>query len=203
MGWPIEVVNRIRIINQIAVLGLPSQSKPVVPATWLSYSNHATDPASGRLCNAFDLVRLHLYGDRDDDAGADTPVNKLPSYTAMTELAREDDAVKVLVTSERLEKARADFAMPEDAGDWMEQMIAAGLTVDKRGNPEPTINNVYIILTHDPALMSALAFNGFKDRLVAVKALPWRDVTDPTNGDTWTDHDDSELRWLPAKHSVL
>ena len=102
-----------------------------------AYSNHATDPASGRLCNAFDLVRLHLYGDRDDDAGADTPVNKLPSYTAMTELAREDEAVKVLVTSERLEKARADFAMPEDAGDWMEQMIAAGLTVDKRATRNP------------------------------------------------------------------
>ena len=84
--------------------------------------------------------------------------------------------------------------MPEDAGDWMEQMIAAGLTVDKRGNPEPTINNVYIILTHDPALMGALAFNGFKDRLVAVKALPWRSVEDPVNGDTWTDNDDSELR---------
>lgn len=159
-----------------------------------AYSNHATDPASGRLCNAFDLVRLHLYGDRDDDAGPDTPVNKLPSYTAMTELAREDEAVKVLVTRERLEKARADFAMPEDAGDWMKQMIAAGLTVDKKGDPEPTINNVYIILTHDPALMGALAFNGFKDRLVALKALPWRDVEDPVNGDTWTDNDDSELR---------
>lgn len=159
-----------------------------------AFSNHATDPASGRLCNAFDLVRLHLYGDRDADADNDTPVNRLPSYTAMTELAREDDAVKVLVTRERLEKARADFSMPEDTEGWMEQMIADGLTVDKRGNPEPTINNVYIILTHDPGLMGALAFNGFKDRLVAVKALPWRDVGDPINGDTWTDNDDSELR---------
>ena len=30
------------------------------------YSNHATDPISGRLCNAFDLVRIHLYGERDE-----------------------------------------------------------------------------------------------------------------------------------------
>ena len=33
MGWPMEVVNRIRMINQMAVLGLPSQSKLEVPAT--------------------------------------------------------------------------------------------------------------------------------------------------------------------------
>lgn len=29
------------------------------------YSHHATDPCSGLLVNAFDLVRLHLFGDRD------------------------------------------------------------------------------------------------------------------------------------------
>ena len=38
------------------------------------YSHHATDPAGGKLCNAFDLVRLHKYGALDDDAKPDTPV---------------------------------------------------------------------------------------------------------------------------------
>lgn len=32
------------------------------------YSHHATDPCSGRLVNAFDLVRLHRFGDNDDEA---------------------------------------------------------------------------------------------------------------------------------------
>ena len=154
-----------------------------------AYSNHATDPASGRLCNAFDLVRLHLYGEEDVDAGADTPVNRLPSYTKMVELARTNDQVKLLLNRERLEKARADFDIPEDSGAWMTE-----LTVDKRGQPEPTINNVFIILSNDPALKGALAFNAFKDRLVTVRSLPWRDVSDTVNGDTWTDADDSELR---------
>lgn len=27
------------------------------------YSHHATDPCGGKLVNAFDMVRLHLYGD--------------------------------------------------------------------------------------------------------------------------------------------
>lgn len=31
-----------------------------------SYSHHATDPAQGRLLNAFDLVRLHRFGDTDE-----------------------------------------------------------------------------------------------------------------------------------------
>lgn len=160
-----------------------------------AYSNHATDPASGRLCNAFDLVRLHLYGDQDVDSAPNTPVNKLPSYVAMTQLARDDDTVKVALTRERLEKAQADFSInPETTEEWIEEMVAAGLTMDRLGNPEPTINNVYIILTHDPMLKGTLAFNAFRDRLVTVQDLPWRSVRDTVNGDIWTDADDSELR---------
>ena len=30
-----------------------------------AYSHHGTDPAGGRLCNAFDLVRIHKYGHLD------------------------------------------------------------------------------------------------------------------------------------------
>ncbi len=37
------------------------------------YSHHATDPCSGRLVNAFDMVRLHRFGDKDDEAQPGTP----------------------------------------------------------------------------------------------------------------------------------
>lgn len=30
-----------------------------------AYSHHGTDPAGGRLCNAFDLVRIHKFGHLD------------------------------------------------------------------------------------------------------------------------------------------
>ena len=157
-----------------------------------AYSNHATDPVSGRLCNAFDLVRLHLYGEQDSEAAADTPVNKLPSYMAMVELARTDEAVKLTSARERLEQARGDFDIPneDDTGDaWMTQ-----LEVDKRGTPLQTIQNAYIVLSNDPLLKGALAFNSFKDRLVCVRSLPWKEVQDTVNGDAWIDADDSELR---------
>ncbi|MGM9594156.1 MAG: VapE domain-containing protein [Candidatus Onthomonas sp.] len=159
-----------------------------------AYSNHATDPAGGRLCSAFDLVRIHRFGALDEEAEPDTPVNRLPSHAAMTALAREDEGVRALIARERLEKARCDFALSADPGEWIGELIDAGLTVDKKNQPESTINNVYIILTHDPTLRGAIAFNAFKDRLVAVSDLPWHKVLDRENGDTWTDADDSELR---------
>jgi hypothetical protein len=31
-----------------------------------AYSNHATDPCGGQLCNAFDLVRVHKFGELDE-----------------------------------------------------------------------------------------------------------------------------------------
>ncbi len=64
------------------------------------YSHHATDPTSGKLVNAFDLVRLHRFADLDDDGvKPGTPENRLPSYAAMVELARSDpQASDVLAT---------------------------------------------------------------------------------------------------------
>ncbi len=41
-----------------------------------AYSHHATDPAGGMLCNAFDLVRVHKFGDLDYLADSETPDNQ-------------------------------------------------------------------------------------------------------------------------------
>src|SRR5690606_19710806 len=78
------------------------------------YSHHATDPCSGRLVNAFDLVRLHKFGDLDDDAKPDTPVNRLPSFTEMANLALNDPDVAALINKERYEQALEDFGDSED-----------------------------------------------------------------------------------------
>ena len=45
----------------------------VVYADKYTYSHHATDPASGHQCNAFDLVRLHRFGGLDEACDPDTP----------------------------------------------------------------------------------------------------------------------------------
>lgn len=59
------------------------------------YSNHATDPVSGQLCNAFDLVRIHKFGDQDNLASPEAPANRLPSYSAMIDLCGDIDEVVV------------------------------------------------------------------------------------------------------------
>lgn len=76
------------------------------------YSHHATDPAGGRLVNAFDLVRLHLYGEQDDETKEGTPTNRLPSYTAMCQLAKNDSAVSHVLAREVFEAADLDSGMP-------------------------------------------------------------------------------------------
>ena len=82
------------------------------------YSHHATDPCSGQLVNAFDLVRLHKFGDRDAEAKDGTPANRMPSFTAMSQLALEDEAVSQLMTQERMKQAREAFGTPqEDPGE--------------------------------------------------------------------------------------
>lgn len=74
------------------------------------YSHHATDPAGGQLCNAFDLVRLHLFGEQDADAKPGTPVGRLPSWQVMTKFAEKDPAVHEQKVSDRAEAIKRDFA---------------------------------------------------------------------------------------------
>lgn len=55
------------------------------------YSHHGTDPISERLCNAFDMVRIHLFGELDKGAQEDLP--DLPSQKAMKKLCETDEKV--------------------------------------------------------------------------------------------------------------
>ena len=157
-----------------------------------AYSHHGTDPASGQLCNAFDLVRIHRFGDLDADVGADTDTTKLPSYKAMIEFARSDDAVRIQHGKEKISEATEDFADPPpepDDGKWLKK-----LSVKADGAYANTIGNVVVILSNDPRIKGRIQFNEFKGRIVFRKDLPWRKVKNTTNGDNWMDSDDAQLR---------
>ncbi|WP_039662131.1 virulence-associated E family protein [Trueperella pyogenes] len=131
-----------------------------------AYSHHATDPAGGKLCNAFDLVRLHKFGDLDDEAADGTPVNRLPSTTAMNELAAADKDVKTLLGKERLAAASAEFT---DATDWMTR-----LEVNQNGGYKDSLSNHVLVMENDPRL-SGIAFNMHRDSIDVRNAevLPW------------------------------
>jgi putative DNA primase/helicase len=157
-----------------------------------AYSHHGTDPVSGKLCNAFDLVRLHKFGIRDEDAKEGTPGVKLPSYTAMMDFATKDPAVRLQLGSERLESAKNAFEgmeveVLEVADDsWLEDM-----EIDRKGVCLSTINNIILILKNDVRLKGSFALDQFENREVALRNLPWRKVNKTTK--YLTDADDAGL----------
>ncbi len=153
------------------------------------YSHHATDPAGGKLCNAFDLARLHLFGNMDDTAKPDTPTNKLPSYVEMCRFASQDKAVSALLNTERYNNAVAAFGT--DASDKIEDWMALLEVSSTTGFPSKTTDNVLIILENDPLLKGKIVYEEFSNRVYTLGALPWE--SDPKQR-TWTDNDDSGLR---------
>lgn len=151
------------------------------------YSHHSTDPAGGKLCNAFDLVRLHKFSGMDDDAKIDTPVNKLPSYIAMSELAISDTYVAAIINQERYEKATQQFSeAPDENANWMSKLR---LSTDS-GLPAKTIDNIIIILENDPLIKGNIAFNEFANRAEVLGKMPWSPRSDRR---TWGNVDDAGL----------
>lgn len=157
------------------------------------YSHHATDPCGGKLVNSFDLVRLHRFGNADDNAEPDTPVAKLPSYLAMCELAAADDKVAALLLQERWDAARAAFSTTgcaepceEDDGAWRKL-----LDMDAQGKPLKTMKNLKTVLEHAPALAGQLRLNLFSGRIDVASELPW---IRPGATQTWSDEDAAQLR---------
>lgn len=150
-----------------------------------AYSNHATDPISGKLVNAFDLVRIHLFGAEDADADPRTKVTDLPSYKAMLDFVNEDGAAPVLLDKERM--ADMEFEdITEDEEDFLEK-----LKRDRRGTPESDVFNCLIVLKYDPALKGKIRLDEFAHRLVVIDDLPWRGKDETPY---WTDTDDACLR---------
>lgn len=162
------------------------------------FSHHATDPCSGQLVNAFDLVRRHRFDDRDDEAAPGTPTIRLPSFEAMSELALSLPEVSALIARERYEGAVADFAdaaaekQIADATDWQAQLKLNSLT----GLPKPTIDNILIILENDPLLKDRFALNQFAGRGEVLGSLPW---DSKGKRRAWEDNDNQGLYWYFEK----
>lgn len=159
-----------------------------------AYSYHSTDPMSGLLCNAFDLMRLHSFGHLDEGVPGDTPSIKLPSYKAMIDFARNDNQVKLTIGKERLLQAKVDFKIEEELDDDEANQWMQHLEVDKLGQYKSTIENISLILENDENLKGKIALNEFSHRTMIKGNLPWHRLLNKKEGDQWKDSDDSSLR---------
>ena len=144
-----------------------------------AYSNHATDPASGLLCNAFDLCRIHMFGEKDEACSPETEGGKLPSYRAMCEFAAKDEQVRRELATEKKQEAEADFS----GIDWESR-----LEYDSRGKGlKNTLRNLTLILEHDPEL-KGIVFNRQLDGMEIKGEVPWNHPSK-----FWRDADDAQL----------
>jgi len=133
-----------------------------------SYSHHATDPACGKLLNAFDLVRVHKFPDLDDKAG----------FRAMSDFALKDDGVNLLIAEERIAAAEKDF---DGEADWKSM-----LQREKSGVLCNTLGNLLLILNNDEDF-AGIRHNRLANQIYG-ENLPWDRPHPP-----WRDADTAQL----------
>lgn len=134
-----------------------------------AYSHHSTDPAGGRLCNAFDLVRIHKFGHLD--TGKEKDEQSKASYKAMEEFATKDNNTKKTLAKEKFDEAVYEFKPEEDFSadeTWVTQ-----LTANKFGDYDNSAPNINLILQNDKILKNAFSINQFDNRRYVMKSLPW------------------------------
>ena len=137
-----------------------------------AYSHHGTDPAGGRLCNAFDLVRIHKYGHLD--SGKEKSEQDRASFKAMEEFATKDNNVKHQIANEKFAEAKFDFVeeLPESDEDvddsWIEQLEA-----NTKGEYDNSATNINLIVQNDRYLKGAFKLNMFDAKRYILKSVPW------------------------------
>lgn len=166
---PTDNENRWHYIQSSSMAGVE-----IIEGGKFVYSHHAKDPAYLKLCNAFDLVRIHKFGDDD--------VKK--SFNAMCELAMQDDEVKRIAMEEKLAQAEADFNASD--GDWMTRLKYQ----PRSGQLENSVYNLNLILNNDPDF-SNFAFNELANRIQITGPLPWER---PEGNIFWRDADTAQLK---------
>lgn len=145
----------------------------VVYESKFAFSHHGTDPTSGKLCNAFDLVRLHKFGELD------TAPNSLKSLKAMEAFCMTVPEVKREITRGIKEAWASDFEVEgSEAGklpintDWVDD-----LDMDQKGTIFlATSKNIDLILENDARLKGIFAFNIFDSKPYLKRSAPWRAV---------------------------
>ena len=160
-----------------------------------AYSNHSTDPAGGRLCNAFDLVRIHKFGHLDEGK-EDKAVNQLPSQKAMYAFVNEDPGVSLTLANDRKSQQVLEFEgvpLPDDIDDSWKTKLVRG----ENGDVKPLITNAVLILENEPALQG-IRYNELSNGIEVKGKLPW-----PRPNKYWRDVDDAHLyTWVADTYGV-
>jgi putative DNA primase/helicase len=169
----------------------------VYPEQGLLFSHHSSDPCgNGHSYNAFDAVRLHLYGHLDGNVKTDTQPAKYPSFKEMQERFKDDDAVSKEMLQDRydleaLVKAsmsdldeddepvakveineNGEDALGNDEEDLITDNWITKLDRGENGSLLPTLRNVVEILTKDSRVAGMVALDEFSNAIVKLRHFP-------------------------------
>ena len=156
------------------------------------YSHHGTDPCGGLLVNAFDLVRIHKFGDLDSGQ-ENQEIQRRPSYAAMCDFASSLPAVKAQRVAEQTAGLDDLAGAPDESGgDWTKE-----LAVNSKGAIELSLQNLILIMENDPNLKGVAAYNLLRGGPVMLRRAPWdkRAGEIGEGGEPWRDADNAGLRW--------
>jgi len=150
----------------------------IVYGDTLVYSHHTSDPAADGHChNAFDLLRIHRFGD----------LGEKESLKVMLDFAGKDEKVKALIAEEKLTEAERDF--PKDDPDWKKRLtyMPRSMVLDN------SVNNLLLILENDTAFRN-IRYNRLACQIFG-EGLPWN-----RPGSEWRDADTAQLVAYIEKH---
>lgn len=159
-----------------------------------AYSFHGTDPAQGRLLNAFDIVRIHKFGkhDQENEQKIYDNYHKSSSYDEMVKWIRESlpnvmaNDPKVLEQKELVEEKLEDIGI-ETTTDWLDL-----LTRNKNGEIMKNAYNISVIIEHDVVFKDLFFYDTIKQQVCFEKAPFWD--KDIRKGDGIRDLDFAYLR---------
>lgn len=186
------------------IYGSSANGLEVFPDQALAYSHQDSDPiADGHSKNLFDLVRIHKYGDMDDNVKANTPGNKYPSYEAMQEYIYELPEIKRALIDKKTESVNDDFdVIPDDESEEDPDAWKDDLMYTNKGNLVSNASNLELLLSNGH-LKNTLAYDDFKNREVVLNDLPWRKKSPFQTYEPWLGADDAELRhYLGKRYDV-
>ncbi len=157
--------DRYTFINGTAPSGL------IIYEDKFAFAFNSTDIANdGHLHNAYDIVRIHLFG-----------VDKA-SQRKMDDFAISLEEVKQELGVQKLKDAQGVF---DGKAEWLKE-----LKYNRRGHIDKTISNVEMVLRNDENLKGKIRFNELSARRWGDSDLPWRDG----NERFWEEFDNSNLR---------
>ena len=169
-----------------------------------AYSHHATDPAQGRLLNAFDIVRIHKFGKQDTDITEQyeyEKYDKSSSFSAMVDFIRDDvkQVMKHMPEIQKIDKNQKEYETGAveveknsvEEEDWTHTLEYTGSKNNRK--PASVARNVNIIFEKDEKFKDLFYYDSLRDAICFYRTPDWN--PEKSKGDMLEDEDDSQIRF--------